>query len=74
LQLDVAPDPRAVQMVWPAGQLEAQTPCDVQTSPVGQSGVQTPLEQVCPAVHAVPQPPQLFGSFCVSAHWLPHAT
>jgi hypothetical protein len=38
-------------------------------SPVGHAPVQTPAEQTWAAVHLVPHPPQLAGSFTVGMHW-----
>jgi hypothetical protein len=40
--------------------------------PEGQPNRHVPMEQESPAAHAIPQPPQLFGSVEVFTHLVPH--
>jgi hypothetical protein len=55
-----------------AGQLGRHAPA-AHTSPDGHIDVHVPFEQVWPAVHRMPHPPQLFTSDAVSAQNEPHA-
>jgi hypothetical protein len=69
----VPPETTVPQTCVPVGHEETHAP-PAQKLPPGQSGTQEPAEHMSPFPHVVPQPPQLFGSFCVSSHWLPHWT